>query len=274
MACKHCAPPERAANGRRWTSYNETATLALSRLPDETAHAIVADPPYGTGANGTASRLAPTSTKYQNSETKNKLPDFDGDSLLPEAWQALLREVLAQAYRVAKPGADLLLFCDWRSMPSLLGLVGAARFNLRSCVTWNKGRGARPNRNGFRSQSEFILHARKPGKLERGQDVYLDGVLHYPTIQRDKQHVTQKPVELMADLLRLVPAGGTVVDPFQGSGTTGVAAIAAGLAYIGCDSVEHYHQVTVDRLTAAEAALPADGASRGLIEQPIGQTKE
>lgn len=253
MACKHCAPPQRAAHGRRWTSYNETATLALSRLPDEAAHAIVADPPYGTGANGTASRLAPTSTKYQNSETKNKLPDFDGDSLLPEAWQALIREVLAQAYRVAKPGADLLLFCDWRSMPSLLGLVGAARFHLRSCVVWDKGRGARPNRNGFRSQSEFILHARKPGKLERGADVYLDGVLNYSTIQRDKQHVTQKPVELMADLLRLVPAGGTVVDPFQGSGTTGVAAIAAGLSYIGCDSVEHYHRVSVERLTAAEA---------------------
>ncbi|MFN3595162.1 MAG: DNA methyltransferase, partial [Thiobacillaceae bacterium] len=66
----------------------------------------------------------------------------------------------------------------------------------------------------------------------------------------------EKPLGLMRDLVQICPPGGTVLDPFQGSGTTGVAALMEGLRYIGIEAVEHYHRVACERLAQAE-----DGAS-------------
>lgn len=59
----------------------------------------------------------------------------------------------------------------------------------------------------------------------------------------------------MRELLKIVPRGGVVLDPFQGSSTTGQAALEAGCSYIGVESVPAYHAVAVERLRAAEAAL-------------------
>ena len=46
-------------------------------------------------------------------------------------------------------------------------------------------------------------------------------------LQSDKWHTTGKPTALMRELVRCVPPGGTVLDPFAGSGSTGVAAVQA-----------------------------------------------
>ena len=65
-------------------------------------------------------------------------------------------------------------------------------------------------------------------------------------------HPTVKPVALMRWLLRLVvPAGGTVVDPFAGSGTTGVACVAEGLPFLGIEKDSSYAEVARARLVAA-----------------------
>ena len=65
-------------------------------------------------------------------------------------------------------------------------------------------------------------------------------------------HPTVKPIALMRWLLRLVvPAGGTVVDPFAGSGTTGVACLAEGLPFLGIEKDSSYAEVARARLVAA-----------------------
>jgi site-specific DNA-methyltransferase (adenine-specific) len=57
-------------------------------------------------------------------------------------------------------------------------------------------------------------------------------------------HPTVKPIELMAYLCRLVtPAGGTVLDPFMGSGTTGVACQKLGRAFIGIELDPEYFAI-------------------------------
>lgn len=252
MSCQYCSKTLDEVSRANFRAINGPSEIALRKLPDEYFDTIISDPPYGTGANTMAGRLRPSSEKYQSSDTKNRLPDFAGDSLLPEAWLFMMQAVMQQCYRVAKPGADVLFFCDWRSVASMINIVGAAGFGPRSVVVWNKGRACRPSKNGFRSQSEFIVWARKGGKLDRTNDpVYLDGVLSFSTLTNGKQHVTQKPLGLMTELLRIVPAAGHVLDPFQGSGTTGVAAIAAGLQYTGIEATKHYHEVAVRRLQEA-----------------------
>ncbi|END2118424.1 site-specific DNA-methyltransferase [Escherichia coli] len=70
----------------------------------------------------------------------------------------------------------------------------------------------------------------------------------FPVISSKKMHSTGKPEELMAELLRTANSGGTVLDPFMGPGTTGVAALKAGRKFIGIETSDHYFEVAAQRL--------------------------
>lgn len=62
-------------------------------------------------------------------------------------------------------------------------------------------------------------------------------------------HTCQKPVSILRRLVRVsCPPGGTVLDCFQGSASTGVAALDEGRSYIGIERDDHYHEVAVRRL--------------------------
>ena len=64
-------------------------------------------------------------------------------------------------------------------------------------------------------------------------------------------HPTVKPVELMKYLIKLItPKGGTVLDPFNGSGSTGMAAVELGFDYIGCELDPEYVKISEARIAA------------------------
>jgi DNA modification methylase len=68
-------------------------------------------------------------------------------------------------------------------------------------------------------------------------------------------HPTVKPLDLMRYLVRLVCApGGTVLDPFMGSGSTGCAAVAEGMRFVGIEQSIDYADIAVGRLRLALAA--------------------
>lgn len=74
-------------------------------------------------------------------------------------------------------------------------------------------------------------------------------------------HPTVKPVALMQHLVRLVtPPGGTVLDPFTGSGTTGVAAMLEGFDFVGVEMSDEY---------AEQIARPRIGKAKELAERPF-----
>lgn len=65
-------------------------------------------------------------------------------------------------------------------------------------------------------------------------------------------HPTVKPIALMRWLVHLVtPPGGTVLDPFTGSGSTGIATLQEGFTFIGCERESQYAEIAVHRLTHA-----------------------
>jgi hypothetical protein len=68
-------------------------------------------------------------------------------------------------------------------------------------------------------------------------------------------HPTVKPTDLMRYLCRLVtPPGGTVLDPFMGSGSTGKAAMLEGFEFIGIEREPQYFAIAEQRITRAAAA--------------------
>jgi site-specific DNA-methyltransferase (adenine-specific) len=69
----------------------------------------------------------------------------------------------------------------------------------------------------------------------------------------DNDHMTVKPTDLMRYLCRLVtPAGGTVLDPFMGSGSTGKAAMLEGFKFIGIELDPEYVELSRERIVAAQ----------------------
>lgn len=78
---------------------------------------------------------------------------------------------------------------------------------------------------------------------------------------RANVHPTVKPVELMRWLVRLVtPSGGVVLDPFTGSGTTGVAATLEGFNFIGIEREPEYQAIATARIEHARSRVREAGA--------------
>lgn len=81
------------------------------------------------------------------------------------------------------------------------------------------------------TSDQGVYHIPKPGRQERDLGVaFTDG-----DGGADNTHSTVKPVKLMGDLLSGIPQTGLVLDPFMGSGTTGVAAVKGGWDFVGIE---------------------------------------
>lgn len=71
------------------------------------------------------------------------------------------------------------------------------------------------------------------------------------TLHAGNNHPTVKPLALMAYLIKLVtPPGGSVLDPFNGSGSTGLAAVSLGHQYLGIDLDQNYVDISIKRIQA------------------------
>lgn len=105
----------------------------------------------------------------------------------------------------------------------------------------------------------------------RGHSANGDGTPRPRPRPRQNHHPTVKPVDVMRWLVRLVtPPGGTVLDPFTGSGTTGMAAIAESMNFIGIEREAEYVEIARHRIAsiapmfAKEASEPfALGTEQG-----------
>ena len=92
-------------------------------------------------------------------------------------------------------------------------------------------------------------------------DILTSNILRIPSRVGGKVHETQKPVELFEILIRLVTKEGhTVLDPFMGSGTTGVACINTGRKFIGIEMYEEYFNIASKRVADAKQALYKEAA--------------
>lgn len=217
----------------------------LPDLPDASVDCVLTDPPYASGGIGLRDRQRRVSEKYQNSETKKSYPEFFGDAKDQRSWLAWGQLWLAQCWRVAREGAPLLMFTDWRQLPTMTDAIQAAGWSWLGVMVWNK-RACRPQKGRFRQQCEFVLFASK-GMLAAAHERCLPGCFEH-CVDRDKPHLTAKPVALLRELLEVTPPGCTVLDPFMGAGSTGVACLETGRSFIGMELAPAYCEISRQRL--------------------------
>lgn len=240
------------------TLYQGEALAVLAALTDASVDAVIADPPYSSGGMVRGDRIQSTRTKYLDSDAAQKedLPDFGGDTRDSRAygyWSALW---LSEAMRATKPGGVCGVFTDWRQLPTTSDGLQAGGWVWRGVVPWHKPAG-RPTQGRWANACEYVVWGSNgPRPLMALDGKALPG-FYQDNAPRDREHQTQKPIKVMRDLVQIVPPGGVILDPFMGSGTTGVAAMLEGRRFVGCEAVAHYAGVAERRIREAQGqAVP------------------
>ncbi|WP_083672950.1 DNA methyltransferase [Micromonospora sp. CB01531] len=255
----------------RSTLHAGDALVVLPTLPAGSVDLVLTDPPYNSGGRTQSDRTKQSARdKYVSGDAVHQLADFTGDNRDQRSYVAWLALVLAHCLRAARPGASLLVFTDWRQLPATSDALQAGGWLWRGIVPWHKPI-SRPRQGGFKAECEYLLWGSN-GPIDATRNpVYLPGL--YSASQprgRNRQHITEKPVSLLAELAQVCVPGGTVLDPFAGSGSTGVAALQTGRRFVGVELSEHYQQVAAQRLRdAAPGHVELDATAGSSIAQVL-----
>lgn len=222
----------------------------------EGVDAVITDPPYSSGGMLRGDRAMGTKVKYLQSDSFNrdKLSEFTGDNRDQRGfhfWSALWSSA---ALHASKPGAVACFFTDWRQLPISTDYMQAGGWVWRGLVPWAKP-SHRPQMGRFGAQCEYVVWGSNgPLPIDRGVGC-LPGFFDQSAPQ-NREHVTQKPIELMQEIVQIVPAGALVLDPFMGSGTTGVACVAMGRRFVGVELTADHFAIACRRIEQAYNQRP------------------
>ncbi|MDX2023257.1 MAG: site-specific DNA-methyltransferase [Deltaproteobacteria bacterium] len=243
---------------RRWALAEGEAVSVLRALPAASIDAVITDPPYSSGGSQSAGRtVQPPSKKYGLSNGDgHKRPDFHGDNRDQRSFLRWCSLWLSECLRASASGAPVVVFTDWRQLPTVTDALQIAGWVWRGIAVWDKTEGARPQMGRFRSQCEYMVWGTN-GPSDRAIDNavgVLPGCFRHFVKKVDRFHVTGKPTPLMEDVVKICRPKGVVLDPFAGSGTTLVAALAQGRRAIGCELSDEYAEIARGRCSSAAAA--------------------
>ncbi len=237
----------------------------LKTVPDGVADAVITDPPYSSGGQYRGDRMQDTNKKYQQTGFEHLYASFDGDNRDQRSFAYWCALWLSEAMRCTKPGGIVCCFTDWRQLPSVTDAVQAGGWIWRGLWVWDKTEAVRPFLGRFRAQCEYVVWGSRGGRPPREDIGTLPGVCRAGVNSRGKLHTAGKPLEVMKELVRIVPSGGVVLDPFAGSGTTLLAAKVTGRQYLGCELNPEYHRIASERLAASYAEMDKAGGGATLF---------
>lgn len=228
--------------GSRWVVINADSMPLIATWGDSAVDHVIADPPYNEATHQGA-----------RSDVDKPLGiDFD-----PLNGFAFVGDLLRVASRW------VLTFCAMEDFDGYRSAAGPAW--VRSGF-WHKPdampqlTGDRPGQPG---EGVAIMH-RKGRKRWHGGG--LPAFWSFGIERTERVHPTQKPVALMMRLVeQFTDPGDVILDPFCGSGTTGVACLALGRRFIGIERDERYHALACERLQAAAQGLTRSAMKAGQV---------
>lgn len=201
--------------------------------------AIVMDPPYMLSDSGPGdSHFGMSLNKFDGQDYKAIVSGFDVELIF-----GLLENV-------CKP-FNLFCFCSNKQI-SLIMAHHEARGRATTLCVWHKTNAA-PFANGvWRGDIEYCIHAKDSGAVFVGNAVEKKKVTDHPIVQ-DTAHPTVKPLPVVRKYIGICSLPEqTVLDPFVGSGTTGIAAVTMGRNFIGIEKDERYFDIACKRIEDAQ----------------------
>ena len=210
----------------------------LRTLPDESIDLVVTDPPYESLEKH---RAVGTTTRLKHSKASSN----DWFEIFPNA---RFGELFTEVHRVLKRNTHFYLYCDPETMFVAKPLAEAAGFKFWKQIIWDKvaiGMGYH-----YRARYECILFFEN-GKRKLNNLGTADIITH-PRIRGG--YPAEKPPQVTTVLLeQSTQPGELVIDPFMGSGSSGVAAVGLGRHFLGNDLCAEAINITRRRLLEAGA---------------------
>ena len=225
----------------------------LKTFKDNSFDMVFADPPYFL-SNGGISCKNGKMVKVDKG-VWDKSNGFEQDFAFNYSW-------IKECKRILKPTGTIWISGTKHNIFMIGSILQLQRFHILNDITWFKPN-APPNLSCrfFTHSHETLFWARK--LWEQSEDIFkneekqMRSVWSIPlTPQREKQfgkHPTQKPLELLKRIiLTSTDEGDLVLDPFNGSGTTGVVCKANGRQYVGIDLEKEYLDLSKVRMSFVE----------------------
>lgn len=197
---------------------------------------VVTDPPYCSGGFQEAGKA--TGSIGTRADDVIALDDMS-----TRGYVSLIRRVCG----MSASAAELYIFTDWKMWMWTLEAAELGGSATRNMIVWDKGSpgmgspwrnahelvyyGKRSHREARPGKSGNVLRAKRTGNVE---------------------HPTEKPVSIIEQILSNA-VDGRVLDPFVGSGTTGVACANLGRKFIGIEIEPKYFDIACQRIEAAYA---------------------
>ena len=158
---------------------------------------------------------------------------------------------------VLKKGGNIVIFNSWKNMSYIVDELEKNNFEVKDLIRWEKTNPMPRNRDRrFITDYEVAVWAVKKGgkwTFNRLSETYeRPEIVCGVTSKKEKidgGHPTQKPVEVMEWLIkRLSNENDIILDPFMGSGSTGVACKNTNRRFIGIELNKDYYNIAMKRL--------------------------
>jgi len=210
--------------------------------------AVVTDPPYSSGGRQQATARSIFAKAGDVSEETRSDEWFLGDNMGSDTYIRWMRQIARECFDLSTPGSCAFVFTDWRQFTNVVTAWETLRWTLRSVLVWDKAKGGAMG-SFWRNNHEWVCILTKgpPRPLPNG------GFFNTWTGTKPQggEHPTEKPVELIRYLVESVTGDNPILDPFMGSGTTGVACANLGRKFIGIEIEERYFNIACRRIADA-----------------------
>lgn len=201
----------------------------MKETPDSSVDMILTDPPYGM--------------KFQSNHRNEKYNKIKNDKDL--SW---LDVWVDELFRVAADNTAHYVFCSFHNIDKFKQAL-EQKFKIKNMLVWEKNNTSMGDlKSDFAPKYEMVIFIQKGRRFINGK--------RDPNILKfnrtgNKLHPTQKPVDLLEYLLtKFSDEGATILDPFMGSGSTGVACKNLNRKFIGIELDENYFKIAQDRISA------------------------
>ena len=199
----------------------------MKEIPDGSVDMVLTDPPYGMD--------------FQSNRRNEKYAKMKNDSCLN--WLDFFSDEL---FRVSAENTAHYVFCSFHNVDKFKQSL-EKNFKIKNILIWEKNNTSMGDlKADFAPKYEMIIFIQKGRRLINGK--------RDPNIMRfnrtgNKLHPTQKPVDLIEYLIeKFSDKGDTVLDPFMGSGSTGLACVNTNRRFIGIELDPDYFAIAKQRI--------------------------
>ena len=230
--------------------YNEDCIVAMKRLANDTIDLILTDPPYNLGIF----------MKDRDTNLKKMRDNFFGaagwDDLSIEDWEKSMDDFFKEAARLLKKGGAMVVFMSIIKVETLIRIAEHHKLYYKTTGIWHKTNPMPRNMNlHFVNSTEawvYFTYGKRTGTFNNDGKVLHDHIETGVAANGERKcgkHPTQKPVALMEFFVQVLSVeGDMILDPFMGSGSTGVAAKKNKRNFTGVELNESYFQMATRRI--------------------------